>query len=49
MSNAISNPAGGARRRCSAEVLRRALTRLSNGDAAGPLGAVLDLVEGGAR
>ena len=30
---------------CPAETLRRALLRLSNGDAAGPLGALLDIVE----
>lgn len=30
---------------CPADALRRALLRLSNGAAAGPLGALLDLVE----
>lgn len=30
---------------CDAETLRRALLRLSSGAAAGPLGALLDLVE----
>jgi hypothetical protein len=30
---------------CPASTLRRALLRLSNGDAAGPLGELLDLVE----
>lgn len=33
---------------CDVEMLRTALTRLSSGAAAGPLGALLDLVEGGA-
>lgn len=30
---------------CGVDTLRRALLRLSNGDAAGPLGALLDLVD----
>jgi ribonucleoside-diphosphate reductase alpha chain len=30
---------------CPVDTLRRALSRLSNGDAAGPLGALLDIVE----
>jgi hypothetical protein len=32
---------------CPADTLRKALSRLSNGEAAGPLGALLDIVEGG--
>ncbi|MFI5016057.1 MAG: hypothetical protein ACHQAY_27290 [Hyphomicrobiales bacterium] len=32
---------------CSADTLRHALTRGSDGRAAGPIGAVLDMLEGG--
>lgn len=32
---------------CPADTLRKALSRLSSGEAAGPLGALLDIVEGG--
>jgi ribonucleoside-diphosphate reductase alpha chain len=34
---------------CPVETLRKALVRLSNGAAAGPLGALLDLAEGGCQ
>jgi hypothetical protein len=34
---------------CPLEVLRKAITRLDDGTAAGPFGKLLDMVEGGAQ